>query len=219
MAEFETRRLNMVESQLRPNKVSDPRLLRAMGELPRERFVPARLRGIAYVDEDVPLGDGRYLMEPMVLARLVQAARIRAADVALEIGTGSAYATAVLARLASTVVSLESDPRLADSAGAILSELGIDNAIVVGGPLAEGHPPQAPYDVILFNGAVAEIPPAISAQLAEGGRLVAVVARGDGMGLAQLMTRTGGMLATRPLFDASTPCLPGMAPSPGFVFQ
>jgi len=213
------RRLNMVESQLRTNKVTDARILKAMAEVPREAFVPERLRGIAYVDEDVPLGDGRCLMEPMIFARLVQAAAIAPTDVVLEIGAGCGYGTAILARLASTVVALESGPSLVTAANTILTAHAVDNAIVVDGDLTAGHPAQAPYDAIIFGGAVAEPPTAILPQLAEGGRMVAVVRGAGGPGRAMLWTRRAGAIGVRALFDANTPLLPEFAPAPGFAFQ
>src|ERR1700704_1629222 len=125
MNDYAAARLNMVESQLRPNKVTDLRVLGAFLELPRELFVPDRLRGVAYVDEDIPLGGGRYLMEPMVMARLVQLAAIKTADSVLEIGTGTGYGAAVMAQLADAVVALESDPKLAQAAEANLRQLNI----------------------------------------------------------------------------------------------
>lgn len=213
------RRLNMVESQLRTNKVTDPRILKAMAEIPREAFVPERLRGVAYVDEDIVLGDGRFLMEPMVFARLVQAATITGGDVVLEIGAGCGYGTAVLARLASTVVALESAAPVAAAASAVLASQGVDNAIIVEGALAAGHPAQAPYDVIVFSGAIGEPPPAILTQLAEGGRMVGVVRGDGGPGRATLWTRRAGVVGARTLFDANTPMLPEFAPVRGFAFQ
>lgn len=218
MSDHAARRLNMVESQLRTNKVTDPRLILAMAEIPRERFLPERLRGVAYVDEDIPLGNGRFLMEPMVAARLIQAASIAPDDVTLEVGTGTGYLTAVLARLATTVISLESDPTLAKSATATLTGLGVDNAVVVTGPLTEGHAKQAPYGVIIVSGAVSSVPPSLLAQLAEGGRLVAVVIGDDGVGRATLVQRLGGITTARAIFDANTPLLPGFERAPSFAF-
>jgi len=212
------RRLNMVESQLRTNKVIDPRVIEVMGQVPRAGFLPARLAGIAYVDEDIPLGDGRFLMEPMVFARLAQAANIREGDVALEIGTGCGYGTAVLAKLASTVVSVEDRPEAAAQAGAALARAGIDNAVVVTGPLEAGYPSQSPYDVIIIAGAIAEPPEALLGQLAEGGRMVAVLRAGEGPGRATLWQRRGGIVGARALFDAYTPHLLGFAPATGFAF-
>ena len=154
MTDYAIFRRNMVENQIRPNRVTDSAILTVMGELPRERFLPEALRGVAYVDEDIEIAEGRYLMEPLVLARLLQAAAVDREDMVLDIGCATAYSTAVLARLAGTVVAVESDPNLAAGAMATLEELGIDNAVVIEGPLAEGYPGQAPYNVILLGGAV-----------------------------------------------------------------
>jgi len=218
LVDYQSARLNMVESQIRPNKVSDPAIIEAILAVPRERFVPAALRGIAYVDEDVPLGGGRYLMEPMVFGRLLQFAAIGRDDVVLDVGCGSGYASAVMAQLARKVVALEDDPALAHGAAARFAELAISNVVPVQGALTAGWPELAPYDVILFNGAVAAIPPAIAGQLAKGGRLVAVVQAEPGMGKAVLMTRVEGVYAQRIVFDAGTPMLPGFAARPAFVF-
>ena len=218
MVDFAAACSNMVESQIRTNKVTDPHLLDAFESTPRERFVPEPLRGIAYVDEDVALGGERFVMEPMVLARLLQAARPGPGDVALDLGCGSGYATAILSRLVATVVALEVDAALAAAANQTLDELEIDNAVVVEGQLAEGYPKQAPYNVILLNGAVSEVPLAIADQLAEGGRLVTVVSVGAGLGRATLMRRDSGVISSRILCDASVPMLPGFEAAPGFVF-
>ncbi len=211
-------RLNMVESQIRPNKVTDPRIIEAMLDLPRERFLPKALRGVGYVDTDIPLGQGRVVLEPMVQARLIQAAEIKPSDVVLEIGTGAGYGAAVLGRMASTVVALESDPALARSAQTVLGALGLDNVVIVEGPLRDGHPAQAPYDVIVFAGAVGAVPDPILAQLGQGGRLVAVVAPPGRQGKAMLFTRIAESCPARELFDANSPVLPGFEVEPGFVF-
>lgn len=216
--DYATARLNMVESQIRPNRVTDPRIVAAMLELPRESFLPKPLRGVAYVDEDIHIGGGRYLMEPMVQARLIQAAQITPGDVVLEIGASTGYGAALLARLASTVVALESDPALVKAASATLGDLGIDNVALVEGKLVEGYPQQAPYNVIVFAGGVEYIPQGIAGQLAEGGRLVAVVMPPGEPGRATLATRIGGTISTRVIFDASCPVLPGFRREPGFVF-
>ena len=218
MVDFAAARWNMVESQLRTNKVTDLRVLDAFETVPRELFVPEPLRGIAYVDEDVALGGGRFVMEPRVLARLLQAAQPGPEDMALDLGCGSGYATAILSRLVATVVALEADAALAEAANRTLDKLEIDNAVVVEGRLAEGYPKQAPYNVILLGGAVAEIPAAIADQLAEDGRLVTVVSAGPGLGRATLMRRDGGVISSRVLYDASLPVLPGFEAAPGFVF-
>ncbi len=215
--DYAAARRNMVENQVRPNRVTDPRVVSAIAEIPREAFVPKHLADIAYVDEALALGQGRYLMEPMVLARLLQAAEVDSSDVVLDIGCATGYAAAVLARLASIVVALESDPALAAAATETLSGLGIDTVTVVEGALERGYPKQAPYDVIFIDGSVSEFPPAIAEQLAEGGRMVAVI-HGEPMGRGVLVTRHGGILSRREVFDAGTPLLPGFAAEAAFVF-
>ena len=218
MTVFEVARSHMLESQLRPNKVTDDRVLNAFASIRRELFVPEHLRPVAYIDEDLPLGGGRYLMEPMVAARLLQEAAIARTDAALIVGAGTGYEAALTAMLARSVLALEEDPELARHARAALVEHAIASVSVVEGPLHEGYRPRAPYDVILFGGGVVEIPPEIAAQLADGGRLLAVVKPANAMGRATLMTRTGGVLARRVIFDAATPMLPGFASKPAFEF-
>lgn len=218
MTVFEAARAHMVESQIRPNKVTDSRVLAAIATVRRELFVPEHLRSVAYIDNDLPLGGGRYLMEPMVAARLLQEAAVEPADIALVVGAGAGYEAAILARLGRSVVALEEDPQLARRARAALVDHGIAAVSVVEGALAAGYRLRAPYDVVVFGGAVAEVPDEIVAQLAEGGRLVAVVKAGGGIGRATLTTRTGGVIARRVIFDAATPLLPGFQPKPAFVF-
>ena len=216
--DYAAARRNMVESQLRTNRVSDPRVLEAFETVARELFVPEVKRGIAYIDKDMAVAEDRYLMEPRVLARLLQAAAVEAGDMVLVIGCGTGYSCAILAQLAATVVALECDAGLVEKANHTLSELGIDNAVVVEGALTNGYAKQAPYNVILIAGAVSEVPPAIGDQLAEGGRLVTVVRDRAGIGRATLMQRTPGAISSRTLFDAATPFLPGFAREAGFVF-
>jgi protein-L-isoaspartate(D-aspartate) O-methyltransferase len=218
MIEFGAARAHMIESQLRPNKVIDARVLGAFAGIRRELFVPEHLRAVTYIDEDLPLGGGRYLMEPMVVARLLQAAAIERTDTVLIIGTGTGCEAALAAALARNVVALEEDPELARRARAALVEHSIASVSVVEGPLRRGYRPRAPYDVILCCGAVVEVPSEIDSQLAEGGRLLAVVKSATGIGRATLRKRTGGVMAQRVLFDAATPLLPGFLPKPAFVF-
>lgn len=218
MTDYAAARLNMVESQIRANNVTDPPVVDAFMSVPREMFVPKTMRGVAYVDEDLSLGDGRYLIEPMVLARLVQLGQVGPEDLVLDVGSATGYSTAVLARLAAAVVGVEADEQMVQAATANLGQLGIDNAVFVRGPLEAGYAKQAPYNVIIFQGAIDEVPPAIAAQLAEGGRLVAVVRQPRGMGLGTLFMREHGTLSGRAAFDAATPLLPGFARKPAFVF-
>jgi protein-L-isoaspartate(D-aspartate) O-methyltransferase len=215
---FGAARSHMIESQLRPNKVSDDRVLAAFGRVRRELFVPERLCPVAYVDEDLPLGGGRYLMAPMVAGRLLQAAAISRTDTILIVGAGTGYEAALTAMIGHSVTAVEEDPDLARRARAALVDHAIASVNIVEGPLAQGYPPRAPYDVMLFGGAVAEMPSEIASQLAENGRLLAVVKPADGVGRATLTTRTGGLLARRVIFDAAIPLLPGFHAKPAFVF-
>ncbi|MFV3076187.1 protein-L-isoaspartate O-methyltransferase family protein [Niveispirillum fermenti] len=216
--EYSAARLNMVEGQIRPNKVTDQRVVDAFLAVPRDRFVPAGLRGVAYVDKSIPLGNGRFLLEPMVLARLLNEARIEATDIVLDIGTATGYSAAVLGRLASTVVAVEADGDLAAQADQAMQTLGVDNAAIMRGPLNAGWAGQAPYNVIVIQGAVAAVPQVLLDQLAEGGRLVTVVIPESGQGVARLYQKSGGQVSSRILFDASAALLPGLEAKPDFRF-
>jgi protein-L-isoaspartate(D-aspartate) O-methyltransferase len=218
MSDFTARRLNMLESQLRPNQILDENLLAAMGEVPRELFVPERLRGIAYVDEDIPLGGGRYLTAPLVLARLIQLAEIEGTDHVLDVGCATGYSTAVLARLGRNIVGLECDKALAAEASRRLAALRVRNDWIVEGPLAGGHAAHAPFDAIVLGGAVEAVPATLTDQLADGGRLVAVVRPPGTVGRITLVAKRFGALATRTVFDATAHALPGFARPMEFVF-
>ncbi len=211
-------RQNMVDCQILPNHVTNPSVVDGLLTLPREEFVAAEHSGVAYVDEALPLGNGRYLMEPMVAARLLEEAQLHADDVALCIGCGSGYMTALLAQVVSTVVAVESDKGLAARAGETFTRLDIDNVAVVESTLTEGHAKQGPYNAIIFDGAVGVIPDTIIEQLAEGGRLVAVVVGEDGIGRCRIMMRHGGVVSGRDVFDAGTPMLPGFEREASFNF-
>jgi protein-L-isoaspartate(D-aspartate) O-methyltransferase len=218
MPDYSAARFHMVEGQIRVNKVTDEALTDALMAVPRELFVPKSARGVAYVDEDIPIAPGRFLMEPMVLARLLNEARVRPTDIVLDLACGTGYASALLARMAATVVAVEDDPELAARASEVLGELNVDNVAVVQAPSEAGYPEQAPYDVILINGAVAEIPQPVFDQLNEGGRLVTIVAPKGRMGQARVYAKVGGVVSHRVIFEAGTPMLPGFAPKPAFEF-
>ncbi len=216
--DYAAARAAMVENQLRVNQIADPAVIEAMAAVPREAFVPAHLRGIAYVDEDLPLGNGRYLIEPLVLARLLQAAAVEEGEPALVIGDASGYPAAVLAHMGAEVVVVESDAAAVAGVAATVAGLGLTHISVRHGPLTEGVPDAAPFAVILFAGAVLAVPGAIFDQLGEDGRLVAVIGAGPAMGQGMLHTRASGVISRRPVFDAATPLLPGFEPNPSFVF-
>jgi protein-L-isoaspartate(D-aspartate) O-methyltransferase len=219
MTDFALARRNMVEGQLRPNKVTNLELLATMGELPRERFLPEGRRSVAYADDDVPLGNGRFLMEPMVLARLIQALQPSSEDRALVVAAGRGYGAALVARLVKSVTAVESDGNLAGVAEQTLKELGIGNVSFRVARMEEGSPACAPYDIVLIEGAVGEIPQPLLDQMADGGRLATVIAKGPAvLGVAHIIVKEGGVTSGRPLFDAGTPSLPGFAPQPRFTF-
>jgi len=218
MSGYDAARVNMIERQLQPNKVTDERVINAFASIRRELFVPERLRAIAYSDDDLPLGNGRYLMAPMVAARLLQAADVTRGGNALVVGAGVGYEAALLALLCRSVAALERDGELARQGRAALVEHRIATVNYIEDAQTPGRGVRPAYDVILFGGAVAEVPPEIPAQLAEGGRMVGVIKRDDGLGRATLITRTGGVLAARVMFDAATPLLVGFARKPAFVF-
>jgi protein-L-isoaspartate(D-aspartate) O-methyltransferase len=219
--DFEAARRFMIDGQIRTNKVTDERLLEALGALPRERFVAPALRARAYIDDDLPLGNGRHLMEPMVQARLVQALHVQPGDKILVVASAGGYTAALLGRLGASVTALETDSALAEMARGALAELGGGIAVnVVGGPLKDGHAQSGPFNGILIEGAVAEVPARLLEQLKQGGKLVTVL-RDNNMtvGRAVLMTRAeSGAIGTRILFDANTPLLPGFEPAPVFAF-
>ena len=213
-----TARRNMVDGQLRPNRVSDPRLLDAMLTLPRHAFAPAALAARALADEDLPLGGGRVMLQPMLLGRLLQLAEPRTGDRALVVGSNTGYGAAVLAHMGLHAVALEPELRLPALARHRPEGAGATRLRHERGPLAQGWPTAAPYDVIVLEGAVAAVPQAILDQLADGGRVVAVLAGPDRPGTAVLGRRTGAAVGFVDGFDCRTATLPGFAPAPGFVF-
>jgi protein-L-isoaspartate(D-aspartate) O-methyltransferase len=221
MIDYSRLRRSMVDSQIRPNDVTDPRIIEAMLEIPRERFVPAARANLAYLDDDLPVTEGkgaaRCLIEPMILARLVQALDVSETDSVLDVGGATGYSTALLARLARHVVMLDDDPTLVSAARRNLSELGIANIEVETGPLKDGAAARGPFDAILLNGSVEVVPDGLLGQLREGGRLAAVVLRSP-PGRATLFVRAGGVVSRRPIFDAALTPLPGFEAPRGFVF-
>ncbi len=217
MIDYAAARHTMVENQLRPSRVEEPRVLDAMGSIPRELFVPAGLRGVAYSDEDIALGNGRHLIEPLVLARMLQSATVGPEDVALVVGCDTGYTAAVLGRLAATVFLLLDDDTGNAAVDGLMSELGVENVVVQAGDPASGLASQAPFDVILLAGSVRAVPQNLLAQLGEGGRLVAVV-RDTHAGKLTLCRKVRGAIGRVTPFDADIPEILALRPRPAFVF-
>lgn len=223
MSEFATARLNMVESQIRPNRVTDRRILDAMLEVPREKFVPASKRSLAYMDEEIVFESpdrasaDRFMVAPMTLAQLTQLAGVEAGNVVLDVGCTTGYSSVILARLAGAVVGLECDAELSESASTNIIDLEADNAAIVTGDLAQGYPDEGPYDAIVLQGSVPEVAEALLRQLKEGGRLVAVIGDRE-MGQAFLYRKIGDDFPAVSAFDAGAPRLPGFEKAPEFVF-
>lgn len=218
MAAFAQARTNMIDCQLRPNKVTDDRLLDAVNTVPREAFLPDDLRNVAYIDQSISLGNGRYMFEPMVLARLIQALELKSTDFVLDIGAATGYAAALLSRLVTTVVVLEEQAPLAYTAIAQLQKLGCDNTAVITTAMGSGYAKQAPYDAILVEGGVEVISDELLAQLNDGGRLVAVALKKGHLGCAKLWRKQGNVISETVLFDASAHLLPGFEAKKGFSF-
>jgi protein-L-isoaspartate(D-aspartate) O-methyltransferase len=215
---FADARKRMVDSQIRPNRVTDPRILSAMRRLPRERFLPPAAVPLAYADEDVPLGHGRYMLEPMVLAKLLQAATLQEHERVLVVGANTGYAAAVLAACGCRVVALEEDPALLAIAEAILAQEA-PGVTLASGPLSAGWPGHAPYDMILIEGAVPEVPPALAAQLhQETGRLLTAICCEGRATRAVQAELTGGSLGMTAIFDCNTPPIPSLRRAPVFEF-
>lgn len=207
----------MVDGQLRPNRVKDSRILDAMRRLPRERFLPPGLAHLAYIDGEVPLTGGRALLRPLVIARLVQLAAPKPGENVLVVGAATGYGAAVLAACGAHVTALEEEPGLL--ALAREAAIGADAPVrFVEGRLAQGWPEEAPFDLVVIEGAVRELPPLIAAQVAAEGRLVTVLAEPGRVSTAVLAEPSQGGLRARPAFDAAAPLLPPLLPKPGFVF-
>ena len=221
MSGFSTARQKMVDGQVRPSDVTDFRIIEAMLAVPREAFVPPNRRALAYLDLDLDVSEGgaakRFLIKPAVTAKMLQAAEIEPTDNVLVVGCASGYAAAVVARLASRVTATEGDPALCARAKDALAGLGPGTVTVQTAPAADGYAPNAPYDVILLNGATGIIPEGLYRQLGDGGRLVGIFAMTEPQ-RAVIVTRSPGDFGDRALFDAVAPVLPGLERVAAFVF-
>ena len=212
--DYDLARNLMVDGQLRPSKVNDRRILDAMRTLPREAYVPAPMATLAYIDDDIQLGGGRVLLKPLMLARLIQLARPRAGEAALVVGAGCGYGSAILAACGVHVTALEEDRALLDLARSHPSPL----VTLVEGHLGDGHAAGAPYDLVVIEGAVRDIPEAVGRQVSANGRLVAILSPLGGTSVGVLAEPSTGGLRAQAMFDASAPLLPSLMPAPGFTF-
>ena len=217
MIDFAAAREAMVDRQVRPADVTLYSIIEAMLAVPREDFVPPALRPVAYLGEHVPIAPGRVLLDPRVFAKLLDALNPGPSDLVLDLGCGTGYSTAVLARMAEAVIALEQDQTLSAEAERLLAAHAVDNAVVQTGPLAGGVPEHGPFDAIILEGAVETLPGAIAGQLKPGGRIAAVFAAGAG-GQARLGLKTEQGVTWRRLFDATAPVLPGFEAAKAFEF-
>jgi len=208
MTDYAARRRQMVDTQIRPADVTEYPLIEAFLDIPREIFVPTARREVAYLGESLPLDGGRALLEPRVLAKMLDALDITPSDLVLDLGCATGYSTAVIARLAEAVIGLEEDEALAAEAESLMAEAGADNAAIVTGPLTDGAPRHAPFDVIVLEGAVEELPQALADQLAEGGRIAAVFAEGA-LHACRVGRKSAGHVTWRFAFNSGAPLLPG----------
>ncbi|EJN01618.1 protein-L-isoaspartate O-methyltransferase [Phyllobacterium sp. YR531] len=220
---FEDLRTKMVDNQLRTTDVTDKPLLQAFLDVPREKFVPSVRAPLAYIDDDVLVSTAtaeagsRYIMQPSPFAKLVQLANIQPEDVVLDIGCATGYSAAILSRISSSVIAVESDANLAGQATAILSSLGYDNVVVLTGPLEKGYASEAPFDVIIIEGSVDHVPATLFDQLKDGGRLVAVEGSGNS-GKSMIYVKNEGIVSGRRAFNSAVKPLPGFEKVPEFEF-
>lgn len=215
---YATARAHMVEGQVRANDVTDTAVISAMAFLPRELYVAANQRHLAYADVCPPVKPGRVLLDPRALAKLLQLAEVQAEDRVLDVACGSGYSTAALCQISQDVVALEEDPELAAMAAQLLAKCPKAGTLFGAvGPHAAGYAERAPYDLIFVNGAIRTVPQAWVSQLKQGGRIAAVVAQGP-VGKAHLFVCHGDSVSGRVAFDATVPLLPGFAERPAFAF-
>ncbi len=217
MTDFATRRSIMVDTQVRPSDVTKYPVIAAMLAVPREEFVPAAKREAAYMGDHVDLGGGRVVLDPRVLAKLLDGLDVQPDELVLDLGAGLGYGSAVLARLAEAVVALEENADFAQEAETVLGQLGVDNVAVITGALCVGDARHAPYDAILIEGAVEHLPEAILAQVKEGGRIACVFVEGA-LGIARIGYKIDGQMSWRFAFNAAAPVLPGFERHRAFTF-
>ena len=217
MTDFSALREAMVDCQIRPSDVTKFPIIEAMLHVPREAFVPRDKRAVAYVGDHVPLGDGRVVLDPRVLAKMLDVVDIQPAEIVLDVACGLGYGTAVLARMADFVVAVEEPGPMATEAQANLTAQGVDNAVVVEAPLADGAAKHGPYDAVILEAGVEDIPAELLDQIKEGGRICAIfLTAGGASGQCRIGRRIAGKIAWRDVFDATAPLLAGFEKKPEF---
>jgi len=220
MIDFIQARVNMVDGQISTSGVVDSQILESFSSVPRELFVPERLRSVAYMDGDIDIGQGRFLLEPITHSKMIQAVDVKESDVVLDIGVGSGYSSAILSPLVTTVIALESNKRQIDKAIKLWDKLDICNIALIEGKLEKGVQGHAPYSLIIINGAVTHVPQSIMNQIDGGGRLIAIIKKPEQiMGRVTLfMKNSDGSVSSKYLFDAGVPFLKGFEPKSKFQF-
>lgn len=216
MNEFAQRRTIMVDTQVRPNEVTSYPVLDAMLSIPREEYVPDSLRDLAYADKNLEIGQGRIMLEPRTLGRMIDTLNLQSSDLVLEIACGYGYASALIARIAEAVVAVDDSPEMVAEAQSRLAAQGVFNVAVTQAALTDGWPGQAPYDAMLINGAIEEFPQALADQLADGGRVIAVFKEGQ-LGVCRIGYKADGTIVWRYAFNASAPALAGFIRAHSFT--
>lgn len=217
MTDYKTARIAMVDCQVRPSDVTKYPIIDALLSVPREAFVPTPMRPVAYAGEHIALGGGRYLLDARTFAKMLDALNVKSNELVLDIGCGLGYSTAVLARMAEAVLAVESDIEMATNASSTLSDHAVDNAFVTQGDLTRGNAKNGPYDVIILQGSVEEIPNSLVDQLKDSGRICAIFKDGN-LGECRIGYKLHGKLSWRTVFNASAPLINGFATKPAFKF-
>lgn len=216
MTDFAKLRTMMVDTQVRPSDVTKFPIIEAMLTVARENFVPAAQREAAYVGEHVALGNGRAVLDPRVLAKMLDILNIQNDELVLDIGAGLGYSSAVIARMAQAVIAIEEDETLAQDAVSALSDAGADNVVVEAAALATGAPQHGPYDVVVLQGAVEAIPAEILDQVKEGGRICTIFLEGP-LGIVRIGYKLNAEITWRDAFNATAPVLPGFEADRAFA--
>ncbi|MCP5087583.1 MAG: protein-L-isoaspartate O-methyltransferase [Rhodobacteraceae bacterium] len=217
MTDYNAARTTMVDCQVRPSDVTKFPIIEALLSIPREEFVPANLKPVAYIGEHLDLGSGRSLLDARTFGKLLDAVNVQPSELVLDLGCGLGYSSAVIAHMAEAVIAVEENADMAEEATGLLSGNGVDNVAVVAAPLAQGAPIHGPYDVIILEGSAEQVPDSIFTQLKDGGRIAAIRTEGA-MGQCQIGHKNGTKIDWRPAFSAAAPLLSGFEKSPAFCF-